>query len=100
MKKHPVELLAETKGMDGYHFIDWLKERTDSEFEDLINLSLSLSSSIEKEKERREGMSNSHKYSCDNCENKYKSDDLEQIAGTNFIMCVDCFKKYISEVEE
>lgn len=54
MKKHPVEILAETQGMNGYQFIDWLKERTDSEFEGLVKLSLSLVSNIEDEKKRRE----------------------------------------------
>ena len=37
---------------------------------------------------------------CDNCENTYEIYDLEQIAGTNFIICENCYKKYISEVEE
>lgn len=40
--------------MNGYQFIDWLKERTDSEFEGLVKLSLSLVSNIEDEKKRRE----------------------------------------------
>lgn len=55
MDKHPLDLLHETKGMNGYQFEDWIKDRTDDELESLQLLSYSLNKCISQEKESREG---------------------------------------------
>lgn len=55
MSKHVLDLLYETKGMNGYQFDDWLKNRTDEELESLKSLAYSLKKSIQQEKESREG---------------------------------------------
>ena len=55
MNKHPLDLLYSTKGMNGYQFEDWLKDRTHDELESLYLMSHSLSKCINQEKESREG---------------------------------------------
>jgi len=54
MDKHPMDLLYESKGLNGYRFEDWLKNRTDDEIESLRWLAYSLNKFISQEKESRE----------------------------------------------
>jgi|GEM_PF-3721474 len=53
MSKHPVSLLSETEGMNGYQFIEWLQNRTDEELNDLSSMSYNLQEKIKKEEESR-----------------------------------------------
>ncbi|MEC1178516.1 hypothetical protein P9B03_08490 [Metasolibacillus meyeri] len=53
MSKHPVSLLAETEGMNGYEFIEWLQKRTDEELKNLSSLSYSLKENVEQEEKNR-----------------------------------------------
>lgn len=53
MSKHPLSLLLETKGMNGYEFKDWLEERSDNEIEDLTSLSMSLEDNVKSERKNR-----------------------------------------------
>lgn len=54
--KHPLDLLIETKGLNGYQFQDWLQSMTDTEVAALQSLAYSLTRSLQEEKERRESI--------------------------------------------
>lgn len=53
-QEHPLDLLYTTKGLNGYQFEDWMKERTTEELESLSGISFSLQRAITNEKESRE----------------------------------------------
>ena len=53
MSKHPVSLLSETQGLNGYQFKEWLEKRSDAELQKLTSLSYSLEKNIKEENDRR-----------------------------------------------
>ncbi len=53
MKKHPVALLAESQGLNGYQFRDWLGERSDSELNDLKMIAYTLGEEVKREQNNR-----------------------------------------------
>lgn len=53
VSRHPVSLIAETQGMNGYELIDWLGKRTNKDLENLLQMTESLKRNLEEEKSRR-----------------------------------------------
>ena len=53
MKKHPVALLAESEGLTGYQFREWLAHRSDSELKDLEMIAYTLGEEVKREQSNR-----------------------------------------------